>query len=341
MGTAFARGPVTVDGMTTLQRAQQSLIFACDLSALGLDDTRLSRAAQRGALARVKQGVYLDRALWDDLPADDRHRLLAVIAQRIAGPGLVFSHQTAAALIGLPVLGRWPDRAHVLRECADGGRSTQLLVRHAIGVAGVPIEKRTGLTVTAPVRTVIDLAATLPFDAAVVATDAALLVDRRTRRCLTTREDVQELLEHMAPFRGLRRVLAVLDASTPLSESVGESLCRIILAELGFETPELQVEFRDRQGLIGFADFTWRHAKTIAEFDGLIKYHDERLRHGLSPSQVVVLEKLREDRLRALGFRVVRILWEHLVDPVRLLQLLTDAGLLPVRTPRIIRHTGL
>jgi len=186
-GSAFARGPVTVDGMTTLQRAQQPLIVACDLSALGRDDTRLSRAAQRGTLARVQQSVYIDRALWDDLPADDRHRLLAVIAQRVTGAGLVFSHQTAAELIGLPVLRRWPDRAHVLRECADGGRSTQLLARHTIGVAGVPIEKRTGLTVTAPVRTVNDLAATLPFDAAVAAMDTALLVDRRTRRCLTTR----------------------------------------------------------------------------------------------------------------------------------------------------------
>ncbi|TFB69674.1 hypothetical protein E3O06_15225 [Cryobacterium glaciale] len=327
--------------MTPLQLAQQSLIFACDLGALGRDDTRLSRAARRGTLARVKTGVYLDRPLWDGLRRDDQHRLLAVIAERVAGPGLVFSHQTAAALIGLPVLGRWPDRAHVLRECADGGRSTNLLVRHAIGVAGVPTELRAGLTVTAPVRTVIDLATTLPFDSAVVTTDAALYRDRRTHRFITTIDDVRELLERMAPFRGLRRVLAVLDASTPLSESVGESLCRVILAELGFAAPELQVEIRDAKGFIGFADFTWRHAKVIAEFDGLRKYEDDDLRNGLSASQVVVREKLREDRLRALGYQVVRIIWSHLADPVQLLKLLTDVGLMPVHTTRILRHTGL
>ncbi|MFC5928917.1 hypothetical protein D6T64_14805 [Cryobacterium melibiosiphilum] len=327
--------------MDPLDLARQSLIFACDLGALGQDDTRLSRAAQRGMLVRVKHGVYLDRVLWDPLVNADRHRLLATVAERLAGPGLVFSHQTAAALLGLPVLGRWPDRAHVLKECADGGRSTTVVLAHTVGLRDVPVTMMGALTMTTPARTVVDIAAHADFEVAVVVMDAALHRDRRTRRPLTTRADVSALIELMSPFRGLRRVLAVLDASTPLSESVGESLCRIILSELGLGDPELQVEFRDADGLIGFADFTWRLDRVILEFDGQTKYLDARYRHGLSADQIVVLEKLREDRLRALGYRVVRAVWKDLVDPARLLRLLTDAGLVPVRTTRVIRRDWL
>lgn len=327
--------------MDELQLARESLIFTCDMGVLGLDDTRLGRAVRRGTLVRLKQGVYLDCALWASLRPPDRHRLLATIAERVAGPGLVFSHQTAAALVGLPVLGRWPDRAHVLRECASGGRSTTVLAVHTVGFRGVAVERADGLTVTAVPRTVIDLALTLPFLSAVVATDAAVLVDRHTRQFLTTLEDVRDLLDRLSPIRGLRRVLAVLDASTPLSESVGETLCRLIIAELGFDVPELQMQFRDEAGLIGFADFTWVGSRLIAEFDGLVKYSEEKFRHGLSESEVVVREKLREDRLRALGYGVVRVLWEHLRDPARLFQLLTQAGLRPVRATRIIRRPSL
>lgn len=330
--------PATVTAMDPLELARHSLIFTCDVVALGRDDTGLSRAVRRGTLVRLKQGVYLDRALWDPLGNADRHRLLATIAERLAGPGLVFSHQTAAALIGLPVLGRWPDRAHVLRECAAGGRSTTVLVCHTVGLRDVPVTTVGSLSLTSPARTVIDLGTSTPFDVAVVAADAALHADRRTGRCLTTTADVRELIERMAPFRGLKRVLAVLDASTPLSESVGESLCRIIIAELGFATPELQVEFHDADGLIGFADFTWKLDMVILEFDGKIKYTEARYRRGLSADQIVVAEKLREDRLRALGYRVVRATWQDLVDPARLRRLLTDAGLVPAGPTRVIRR---
>jgi len=327
--------------MDNYELALESLIFACDTGALGQDCSRLSRAAQRGILTRLKQGVYLRRPLWEALTPVERHRVRLVIAERLGGPGLVFSHGSAAALLGLPILGRWPDRAHVLRDCAAGGRSTTGLVRHALGLSGVPLVTANGLTATAPGRTVIDLATTMPFDSAVVSADAALRVDRRTGHSRTTPQEVRELLEGMMPFRGMHRAQAVLDASTTLSDSAGETLCRIVLAELGFASPELQVEFRDAEGLIGFADFTWRHARVILEFDGLGKYRDPLYSHRRSPAQIVILEKIREDRLRALGFRVIRVYWEDLRDPARLRRLLLEAGLQAVRTVREIRRPWL
>lgn len=327
--------------MDNCELALESLIFACDTAALGQDNTRLSRAAERGILTRVKQGVYLRRSLWEALTPTERHRVRLVMAERLSGPGLVFSHASAAALLGLPILGRWPSRAHVLRDCAAGGRSTRGLVRHALGLGGVPLVTVDGLTVTAPSRTVIDLATTMPFDSAVVSADAALRVDRRTGLSLTTPHDVRALLDGMMPFRGMRRVQAVLDASTTLSDSVAETLCRIILIELGFAAPELQAEFSDAEGFIGYADFAWRHARVILEFDGLGKYSDPRYSRGRTPAEIVILEKRREDRLRNLGFRVIRIYWDDLRDPARLLRLLLAAGLRPLRTVRQIRRPWL
>ena len=54
-------------------------------------------------------------------------------------------------------------------------------------------------------------------------------------------------------------------------------------------------------------------ARVILEFDGALKYADDP--SGLS----LFKEKLREDRLRALGFVVVRVSWADLTNPARLL----------------------
>ncbi len=51
--------------------------------------------------------------------------------------------------------------------------------------------------------------------------------------------------------------------------------------------------------------------KVVLEFDGLVKY---------DTGTALVGEKRREDRLRALGFEVVRIIWADLDRPECVLQ---------------------
>ncbi len=95
----------------------------------------------------------------------------------------------------------------------------------------------------------------------------------------------------------------------------------------GLPTPMLQQEFRDHRGLIGIVDFWWPEFGLIGEFDGLGKYTREEMLAGRSPAEAVVAEKLREDRLRALGPRVVRWGWETAISPPRLADTLRRAGL--------------
>lgn len=53
-------------------------------------------------------------------------------------------------------------------------------------------------------------------------------------------------------------------------------------------------------------DFRWKEHRTIAEFDGLVKYE--------APGALAA-EKLREDRLREQGEEVVRFTWPDLDRP--------------------------
>jgi very-short-patch-repair endonuclease len=64
-------------------------------------------------------------------------------------------------------------------------------------------------------------------------------------------------------------------------------------------------------------DFLWRDWKVVGEFDGKLKYGRE-LREGEDPGEAVFREKIREDRLRELGYIVVRWVWDDLRQPERL-----------------------
>jgi len=123
----------------------------------------------------------------------------------------------------------------------------------------------------------------------------------------------------------------VLDFATPLPGSPGESLSRANIHELGFPVPELQVVFDDRGGRVGDVDFWWRMANLIGEFDGLVKYTRAEYTQGRPIEEIVIAEKVREDRLRALGPNVSRWLWGVALRPRELYAHLSSAGLRPVR----------
>ena len=99
------------------------------------------------------------------------------------------------------------------------------------------------------------------------------------------------------------------------------------MIQSGFPIPNLQVPFRDNRGLIGYPDFDWEEIKLLGEFDGFEKYSSQQYLKGKTPSEVVVAEKNRENRLRALGYNVVRWVWDDLRDERRLIALLHEAGL--------------
>ncbi len=107
-------------------------------------------------------------------------------------------------------------------------------------------------------------------------------------------------------------------AQTPL-----ESLSRVRLMGLGLPEPVLQFPLYDRQGLIGYADMAWPTLGVIGEADGLLKYVSR---------EALIQEKLREDRIRSLGFIVVRWTWDELFrDPAAIVARVNAASMLARR----------
>ncbi len=164
-----------------------------------------------------------------------------------------------------------------------------------------------GLLATSVARTVVDLARSVPFVAAVLTADAALASGRPSRGDLTA------CLRRMGPVPGSRRAARVLAFADGHSESVGESRSRVVLHRLGLPAPDLQVRLRRPDGsLIGRCDFGWRDHRTVGEFDGRVKY---RADDGGDPGDVVFREKRREDEIRDAGWEVARWTWADLDTP--------------------------
>jgi hypothetical protein len=65
----------------------------------------------------------------------------------------------------------------------------------------------------------------------------------------------------------------------------------------------------------------------VGEADGDRKYLDESYRSGRTVEQVMIDEKVREDRLRALPLGVSRWRWKTAINPAALRAQLSAAGL--------------
>ena len=174
-----------------------------------------------------------------------------------------------------------------------------------------------GVRVTSVARTLIDVGCTAGFATTVIAADAAL------HRGVVTPEALAAALgrtRHRRAAAEARRALMFADGR---SESAGESLTRTVMRRSGLPEPGVQITIYAPDGtFIGRADLGYPELGVLIEFDGLIKY-SKLLKPGERAPDVVLAEKLREDRLRDLGYLVVRLVWSELADPVAVARKIT------------------
>lgn len=316
----------------------ESLTFTRSLLVPG-SRAAVYRDAEHGRLVAVARGVYVEAKLWADARPEEQHRALVRATSKLH-PWLVFGSVSAALMWERPLLGAPPTRPEAIVLAASGGRSNRGVLSRTSTTA-YEVQHVDGVPVTGLARTLVDVARSARFSTAVAMVDHGL--GRATpgdispaRERLTRDELAQEFgrSTHIGRARA-RQVLAFADGA---SGSVGESLSRIEIVRAGFPPPGLQIEFRDAQGLIGFTDFFWPEFRLIGEFDGLGKYLGEEYLAGRTTAEVVVAEKRREDRLRALGFTVVRWEWADILSPHRLRTKLLNAGL---RIDSSVRRTNV
>jgi predicted transcriptional regulator of viral defense system len=285
------------------------LLRRADAVADGFSDVELARLVRRGELARLQRGTYLTDPTAAPAELAARHALrVAATISDLRVPAVV-SHLSAAALHGLPLWGVRLSRVHVLRRPPASGASNVRLHLHVARYADEDIAVVEGLALTDVTRTVVDVARTASFEAAVVVADAALY------RRLTSQIRLRECLARMGPVPGVRAAARALAFADGLSESVGESRSRVAMHRLRLPSPDLQVRvLRGDRSEIGRCDFGWEQFRTVGEFDGRIKY-GRLLRPGEDPGDAVFAEKRREDELRDHRWEVARWVWADLDRP--------------------------
>jgi hypothetical protein len=270
-----------------------------------------------GRWERVRHGQYVERTDLAHLPPWERrlllHRRLVYAAVNAMRPGTaIVSHHSALVVHDVPVWDADLDEVQLTRSNSARTGSVAGVRHHHGKLTGDAVVEVDNLAVTAVARSLVETAARASFEAAVVSADAVrrtgLVLDAELRR-------VAALAEF---WPGGPNVRAALGFASPLAESVAESRLRVLMHQQGLPEPELQAVFHDADGFIGRVDFYFPEHRTIVEFDGMSKYAD-------GSSVVLIQEKAREDRLRALGLQVIRLTWEDLAHPARTAMLIRRA----------------
>jgi hypothetical protein len=237
------------------------------------------------------------------------------------GGRLLVSHVSAVAVHGLPWIGSFGSRVILTDPDRDRGQVKCSVQR--IGSAGrVPDSTVVdGVTVTSLAATAVDVALREHPWRSIVVLDAvlrrgvakdALVAELALRPTARARVRARELVEHA-------------DAR---ADSPGESITRWGAHVLSAPAPDLQHAFPNEWGGAERVDFWFPESGTVLEFDGAVKYTDPGLRGRRSAAETVVIEKRREDRLRARAEveAFARVCWTDAMPGGQLPRILSDSG---------------
>jgi len=290
---------------------QHGLITARQLLTLGHGADEVRVWVKRGALTPVRRGVYTEPDLWDSW--DDfigRPLARARAAHYTMRLEHVMSHDSAALELEMPILRAEPELVHVTRPHVTGSRTSSGVKHHTAVFRKAQVLTIGGIDVLDPARTAVDIAREHGYQAGVVACDSALSMG-------VSRTALRKAYEPMSCWRHVTVVRAAVDFADHRSESVGESLTRILVAELALGPIEPQFELVIDGQLVRCDLRVGRH---IFEFDGKAKYR--RVEDGglatKDPGEVVWDEKKRQDKVCGIGLGMSRVIWTDLWGDQRL-----------------------
>lgn len=294
-----------------LAARQHGVVTRAQLLDAGFTPDMVDGRVAAGRLRPLHRGVYLLGALVGRLEPPWAREMAAVLA---CGPGAVASHESAARLWELFRDVR--DRTccvHVTISGANRGRRPGIRVHRVASLPEGDTALLEGIPVTAPARTLVDLAASLTPRALEQALAEA------ERRQLTDLEDVMAVLERGSRVRGaplLRRLIRSRGVGLAFTRSAAEERLLALVRKGGLPAPETNARIRGHE-----VDFFWRSERVVVEVDGF-EFHSSR--------QSFESDRRRDIRLAATGLRTVRVTWRQLTEEpdavlVRLAQILAFA----------------
>jgi very-short-patch-repair endonuclease len=275
--------------LPTAFNAQQAL-------AAGLTRDQIRQRVRNGKWICVGRGHYLLASVIErpHLDAHARERVLhagraAAAARR--HPGSVIAFESAAVIHQLPL---WQPLANQVSLLVGPDRWTGRQGSTVLRFAHLPdghVEMGNP-PITTPARTWLDVARTSTLAQALAVGDAGL----RTR--LFDEKALDRVLDEARALRGLPRAVVARAHVDGRRESPLESASWAYFVEHDIPLPTAQRVIIDGlKRFVARVDFWWDDVRLVGECDGRAKY---------LTVQDVYAEKLREDRIRALGYSVIR-----------------------------------
>ena len=300
---AWARGrqnPAVHPLLRAAADRQLGLFTALDARRAGYEHGEIRHLCSSGAWTRVRRGVY---GLTDEVASarasGRRHALdCAAVLLDLDRPDAAVSHTSALRLLGFPARqALLPDTVR-LTHPALWRRGKGFTVKQA-PLPQDDVRHHRPLRLTAPARTLVDCAREWPLEDAVVAMHAGLV------REAVTPAGRRGAVATARSWPGARRAARPVGLADGRAESPLETRGRLRVLGAGLPAPELQVEIRSGGQLIGVVDGWYEDAAVALKFDGRVKYTDP-LRNR-SPEQALWEEKRRQDRMRGMDIRVMRL----------------------------------
>lgn len=296
--------PLHLPSLQAIAARQHGVVSIRQLQALGLTEDAIRHQVARGGLRRIHRGVYaIGLAELDELG-------IFAAAVLACGPGALLSFRSAAILWGL-------------LDAAPGPVDVTVPGRRARSRAGIrahrcaaldPRDRRTrrNIPVTSPSLTVLELT-TLDIRLAEEALNEALL------HRLTSEAEMRSLLQRLPKHKGAGRMRRLLAASSGgFSRQAAEKRLLALIREAGLPEPH-----RNRRVHGIELDFHWPELRLNVEVDGY-RWHSTKERLNR--------DRERDARLIAAGIRVLRISYDQLAEPARVVAHIAGAVALASRT---------
>src|SRR5918994_2030718 len=237
-----------------LAERQHEVVSHAQLVDLGLHPQAIKHRVASGRLHPLRRGVY---AVGRPRVTQLGRWMAAVLS---CGPDAVLSHGSAAALWEIG------DEKRGLLEVSvstpGGRRRADLVIHRRTALLPVDVTRQNGIPVTAPIRTMVDIACRLnrrQLEKAIKEADVRRLVDPETLR---------DALGGMRGQRGVSVLRETLDRhSFVLTDTELERRFVPIARRAGLPVPQTQAIVN------GFrVDFYWPDLRLVVETDGL-RYH--------------------------------------------------------------------
>ena len=284
-----------------LARRQHGVVGRAQLVALGVSEAAIDGRVKRGRLHRLHQGAYAVGHL--SLTRNGRF-MAAVFA---CGERAALSHFSAAVLWGM-----LHDGGGATHVTAPTARCASGLIVHRAPLEDAEMRKRAGIPVTAPARTLIDLADVAPV--------------RTLERAIDEAEYLRLDCTGLQPRHGrsgsgrLASVLAVHAAGSTRTRSHMEEMFLAICDRHQLPRPDVNVHVEGYE-----CDFVWREQRLIVETDGGAAHSTTRAKRR---------DPVRDADLMIAGWRVWRLSYEQLLrNPDTVAEQLIGLGITPAQPP--------